>query len=405
MNYSNDQLKDMFCEKMNRISSENKRPVLWIGGLVGSGKSSLIRLIFADLKPDQQTGSADWKDPAEADDPGSFLFENNVKYENGNIVVRELSFPCGSKSFSRTFEKEAEKTLETDTDQNKSELKGNDKRTLSSREQMPDPFDGGNGSAEKPDLFWYTVDGSRFDAFTDNWGPLENYRSMTAETVVVVTHRDLMRPSQLEAIRTGLENRGIHCGIVAVSDKENGSVGAADLVRLSLEKLQEDFRTAFQTAQTVDREIKIQAVYDKAATARKIIAAASAAAGGIGLIPIPLSDAALLVPTQLGMIAGLAALYQFQDRITSSLILPFVGECAGLVTASSLTKLIPGLGSLVNAGVAGGITAVMGKFVQNSFEEIAVKSIKGEPVPEIGFSFDKFKNFYEDHIKKGAKDE
>ena len=68
--------------------------------------------------------------------------------------------------------------------------------------------------------------------------------------------------------------------------------------------------------------------------------------------------------------------------------------------ASSILKLIPGLGSAVNATVAGTLTAAMGMFVRSNFEAAAIAKVKGLPAPELNFEVELFKKVYDEYKKQ-----
>lgn len=105
----------------------------------------------------------------------------------------------------------------------------------------------------------------------------------------------------------------------------------------------------------------------KARLAQTYIASASGTAGLAAATPIPFSDAAVLVPIQLGMMARLAQLYKVPfDRAALMAVLSTTAATqAGRSTAAALLKLIPGAGSVaggaISASVASGYTLAMGQ--------------------------------------------
>ena len=170
-------------------------------------------------------------------------------------------------------------------------------------------------------------------------------------------------------------------------------------MNLSSAMLPEAYKDAFMEAQRIDREAKIQAVRDKAGKAKAIIATAATAAAGAGAVPIPLSDAAVIVPIQVTMIATLAGLYGLREEAVKQSALPLVARLAGVFLATCLLKLIPGLGSAINAAVAASLTGAMGLYVKSNFEECAIARIEGRPIPELGFDVELFKQFYAEYRK------
>lgn len=99
------------------------------------------------------------------------------------------------------------------------------------------------------------------------------------------------------------------------------------------------------------------------------------------------------------MIAGLSALYGLNKEQLQHQALPLIARTVGMITASSLTKLIPGLGNVVNATVSVLITGALGWFVQNQFEKMAIAKVKGEPAPTIDFDFSVFAEFLKNYKK------
>lgn len=105
----------------------------------------------------------------------------------------------------------------------------------------------------------------------------------------------------------------------------------------------------------------------KAKEAQGYIAAAVTAAAGAAFIPIPFSDAAALVPIQLGMMAKIAQLYKIKvDRAALLAIASTTAATqAGRATFSGLLKLVPGAGTvaggMMSAGVATSFTYAMGQ--------------------------------------------
>ena len=116
---------------------------------------------------------------------------------------------------------------------------------------------------------------------------------------------------------------------------------------------------ALNVAQQIDLDRKARA-------AQKFVGAAAAAAGGAALSPIPFSDAAMLVPIQLGMMAKIAQLYSIKyDRAALLAVASTTAATqAGRATFGGLIKLVPGAGSVVggamSAAVASTFTYAMG---------------------------------------------
>jgi uncharacterized protein (DUF697 family) len=105
----------------------------------------------------------------------------------------------------------------------------------------------------------------------------------------------------------------------------------------------------------------------------KIIPIYAALAAGVGAIPIPFSDALVLVPLQVKMSMhilnafGVNSLTGVESRFLESFIVSQVGRLVAKTLSANLIKLIPVIGSwvggLVNATVASGFTWGIGKSV------------------------------------------
>jgi uncharacterized protein (DUF697 family)/GTP-binding protein EngB required for normal cell division len=105
----------------------------------------------------------------------------------------------------------------------------------------------------------------------------------------------------------------------------------------------------------------------KAKEAQGYIAAAATAAAAAAFVPIPLSDAATLVPLQLGMLAKIAQLHKvaFDRAALLAIASTTVATSAGRATFSNLLTLVPGAGAMaggmLSAGVASTFTYAMGQ--------------------------------------------
>ena len=105
--------------------------------------------------------------------------------------------------------------------------------------------------------------------------------------------------------------------------------------------------------------------------ANAIVATAAAAAAATGAIPIPFTDAAVLVPEQIGMIASITAVFgiPIEKATLTALLSATIGTVGttvmGKTVVSGLLKMIPGVGSIaggvISASVAAALTAALGE--------------------------------------------
>lgn len=103
-----------------------------------------------------------------------------------------------------------------------------------------------------------------------------------------------------------------------------------------------------------------------------IIHGASAAAGaiGAGLAQIPGGDAAVIMPLQVAMVAALGRVFDLEitETASRSVVYATLGSMLGRGAAKVLPRLIPGIGNLVCASVAFGITETLGWSVARQME-------------------------------------
>lgn len=141
-------------------------------------------------------------------------------------------------------------------------------------------------------------------------------------------------------------------------------MGLTELVNATYELIPEAHQRAFVAAQKASLNLK-------AKEAQKAVAAASALAAAAGASPIPFSDAFVLVPIQVGMLASISAVFGLD--VTTNLLTTLVTSAAGATAAtfagraivSNLLKLIPGAGTLVGGAIsattAGAMTVALGQ--------------------------------------------
>ena len=119
------------------------------------------------------------------------------------------------------------------------------------------------------------------------------------------------------------------------------------------------------------QSVQIASLKAKKKRAQVAVATATATAFGEGFAPIPFADSALLIPTQVAMIASITAIYGLD--INKSIITAFVSSAlgtggatiAGKTIAANLLKLVPGagtvLGGTISGATAGVITTALGE--------------------------------------------
>lgn len=150
----------------------------------------------------------------------------------------------------------------------------------------------------------------------------------------------------------------------ALEDSFTHSVvfGLTELVEATHRVIPDGVAQALTSAQQVD-------VHRKKEAAAGVIKQAALVAGGIGAVPIPIADAALLVPNQVAMIARITAIYGLPSSrsralsIAGAAILTGGATQAGRYAVTQLLRFVPGglvAGSAISATVAATLTRAIG---------------------------------------------
>jgi Uncharacterized protein/domain associated with GTPases len=136
--------------------------------------------------------------------------------------------------------------------------------------------------------------------------------------------------------------------------------------------------------------------------AEKAVHSAAAASAAAAATPVPFSDAALLIPIQTGMIAGISSAYGM--TVNKDALIPIASSIAGCVATTvagrfafgAILKAVPGIGSLLggilNAGVAVAFTEMLGHLYIELLENLC-KMNDGNP-PSVEQVADAFPDFW-----------
>lgn len=142
------------------------------------------------------------------------------------------------------------------------------------------------------------------------------------------------------------------------------SYGLETLIKVMGEALPDELTKTLQHVQIVCLE-------EKKRLAQAAVATAVVAAVGEGAAPIPFSDCALLIPTQLSMIISITVIFGFDvnKSIITALLSSTIGAggatILGKMVVTNILKFIPGAGTIIggaiSASTAGVITAALGE--------------------------------------------
>ncbi len=142
--------------------------------------------------------------------------------------------------------------------------------------------------------------------------------------------------------------------------------------------------------------VQIASLKAKKRRAQAAVATASVAAAGEGAAPIPFADCALLIPTQLTMIASITVIFGFDvnKSIITALLSSTIGAggatVLGKTVVSSLLKLIPGAGTVAGSAISGGTAGVITAALGEAYIAVMELVFKGEmSIEDLGTSVGK----------------
>ena len=345
-----DQVEKEFSEQVDNISKVN----LMVVGGTGVGKSSLVNKVFGeDLA---ETGS------------GEPVTRGCHLYEKDNIPVA-------------IFDTEGYEIIDGEIDNSnfsKEVLSEIDRRKiLDLKDQIH--------------VFWYCISASNHRVTSYDIENIKSLQSRGLKVGIVITQCDNEEMddegrgvTSLE-FRNVLKDNSIHEPVFETSTQMSDGLQLDSLIEWSSEILPDDgLREAFIGAQKSNIGLKIE----KAKAA--ILAASGVAASAGGINPVPLSDSAVIVPVQTALAVRLAKIYGFNATSNAALALlkSQLVSLAGRQLAASLTKLVPVVGQLINASVAGAITAGFGFALNEIYKNAYIQVLETGEAPDWAKLFD-----------------
>lgn len=182
--------------------------------------------------------------------------------------------------------------------------------------------------------------------------------------------------------------------------------GLKELVQKTVSLIPEETRNSFINAQHADIDLKVKRARS---WAKKYIATTF----GVGFVPIPFSDASVLVPMQVAMLAHITAIFGLSlDKTRLTSIVAAVGGTGGATflgryIVSNVLKLIPGAGTIVGGLISGSTASILTTALAFSYIETLAIMTKNEKEGKNMSVFELeelMKKLYKEHLKN-KKDE
>lgn len=314
-----DEFTGRFHEERHRIGRAN----IAVVGKTGSGKSTLINAVFGAV-----VAAADVGRPQTAE---------TTLHVNPTGTLGIYDFPgLESGSSSRAL-----------------------KRTLARfvKDNRAGP------ALEHLHVVWFCIRSGRYD--DGEIEVIEHLASIGLRVVVVITQaavRGGVASSDDERFHRSLTDLDLPVSAVCLTSAVANDFTGDELFGL-VELLDATFRVAPDAQQDALGAAQRVDFVRKRAAARAATAAAATLAAGAGAVPLPGSDAAVLVPTQLALMSRIAVIYDLRlDRSAAAgLAVTTLATQTGRLAVSSLLKLVPGAGSAISASVAAAFTYAIGE--------------------------------------------
>lgn len=238
---------------------------------------------------------------------------------------------------------------------------------------------------------WYCINtvSDRIEDEEIEW--IKEFTEENRETqvpIIIVLTKSFSKPKARE-FKNYIDSLNLNvCAIVPVlaldyeidEDYVAKAYGGEELIEIMGELLGDELIPTLQNVQKA-------AIKQKIKYARGIVATTVTASFAEGFAPVPFADAALLVPTQVTMIASITV--AFGLKVDKSIIISFLSSIlgtagatiAGRTIVSNIFKLLPGIGTIVGGAISGGTAAVITTALGEAYIRLMEKMCMGEIKP------------------------
>lgn len=222
---------------------------------------------------------------------------------------------------------------------------------------------------------WYCINPNipRIDPEEIKWLRSLSDQNITQQVPVIVVLTQAFSKDKAQSMRREINKLNLNIvNVVPVLAKNQAidedytakSYGLENLIKIMFDVLPEKLKETLNNIQVVSLETKIS-------QSRKAVLTAVSAATVASASPIPFSDAFVLVPIQITMIASITCIFgiNLSKGILTSLITSAIGTTAttmlGRQIVVGLLKLIPGIGTgaggVISATTAATLTTALGE--------------------------------------------
>jgi len=230
-------------------------------------------------------------------------------------------------------------------------------------------------------IAWYCIQASGARIVDFDISIIKQIRQTGLPIAIVLTKSDLLNEEDARIFRETIKDVLPQVAIFETSIKDElNNLQVAELCQWSVDNLPDALKISFVAAQRKN-------IHLKRVEANKIVLQHTSGAAFIGFLPIPFSDAPILISNQAGMIARILFIYDmgsFASQVKSLLGTAAIGSLiseTGIWVAAQLLKMLPAIGTsvggMVNATVASGITYAIGTAVSELCTTFSEKALSG----------------------------
>ena len=343
-----DKFSREFSRKFDEFIAKRQRPVVLVTGAAGSGKSTLVNLV---LNRDVALVGA-----------GRPVTQTMDRYENENIIVFDSKGYESGEVNQNAFFSEIEKFIRTHNESFSAAASNETGREI-------------------VNIVWHCVSAPAARFLDVDQRIINFFKEKQIPIAVVLTQVDCASESQCSEIAAVIREANPILGVFeSTSDFEVGESlidGIPELYEWTKQQLPEALRLAFMCAARRDAAAKLE-------KGKGIAMETSLEAAAVGGFPIPYADTPILVGLQLALLYRLATLWGVGEQLKQygvGFIVDVIMGQLGKRMASELSKLVPGIGSAVNAAVAGGLTYLYGQAVNYALYKYVQSILDGKPIP------------------------
>jgi len=340
--------QDLFKEFMEAFQKESKgmkHVNLIISGKTGVGKSTLINAAFR-------------KDLAETGVGAPITPEIRLYEEDG--------FPL------RIYD-----TMGLELSADRQEYAVNEIKKLCEEKKLTGDID------QTIHVMWYCVhgNGARFEPYEANF-----VNEVASEMPVVIVLTQTILKNVADKLKSEIEKQNTKARNVIVvraqpyksdDDQVLPAFGVDQLVEYTYSLLPEAVKKAWVNAQGACLKLKRE-------KSHAIVLSAAAASFGEGYIPLPFSDCIALVPTQVGMIAAITAVYglSLSKAMLTGIVTSLLGTAGttllGRTLAAALLKCIPAAGQAIGGTISGATASALTIALGEAYIQVMDLVFKGE---------------------------